>query len=138
MLPSFFNLGSFSYTSRAGFIFIWGISLTHPMRTLFLCGEFLLHIPCCLHFYAGSFAYTSRPGFIFMQGVSLTDPVFILFFIFIKYKSGSFSYRSEWIRALQTTQKTTTLKIKALCGKVPRKRASEGCAQKRERSPTTP
>ena len=27
-------LGSFSYTSRAGFIFIWGVSLTHPMLDL--------------------------------------------------------------------------------------------------------
>ena len=41
-----FNLGSFSYTSHAGFIFMW---------------EFLLHIPCRLHFYLGSFSYTSRP-----------------------------------------------------------------------------
>ena len=27
----FFNLGSFSYTSRAGFISIWGVCITHPM-----------------------------------------------------------------------------------------------------------
>ena len=45
MLASFWNLGSFSYTSRAGFIFIWGISLKHPVMTSFLCGEFLLHVP---------------------------------------------------------------------------------------------
>ena len=65
-----FCLGSFSYTSRAGFIFIWGVSLKHPvlasfffmwgvslthtMLTLFLCGEFVLHMPCWLHFYLGS------------------------------------------------------------------------------------
>ena len=41
-----FHLGSFSYTSRAGFfIFIWGVSLTRPMLVLFFFGEFLLHIP---------------------------------------------------------------------------------------------
>ena len=52
-LFSFFNLGSFSYTSLVGFIFIWGVSLTHPI----------------LSFYVGSFSYTSRAAFIFMQGV---------------------------------------------------------------------
>ena len=71
----FFYLGSFSYTSRAGFILLWGVSLTHPMLTLFLCGEFLLHIPCRLCFYVGSFSYTSRADFVFMWGVSLTHPV---------------------------------------------------------------
>ena len=39
-------LGSFSYTSRAGFPFLWGVSLTHPMLSSFLSGEFLFHIPC--------------------------------------------------------------------------------------------
>ena len=76
----FFFLGSFTYTSRAGFIFIWGVSLTHPVLGLvlsadlllhipcgFLLGEFLLHIPWYLHFYAGSFSYTSRAGFPFYQ-----------------------------------------------------------------------
>ena len=74
-----FHLGIFSYTSRAGFNFIMGLSLTHPMHAgfsfiggfslthpvlfLFLCREFLLHIPCCLHFSAGSFSYTSHAGF---------------------------------------------------------------------------
>ena len=70
-----------AYTYRAGFIFIWGVSLTHPMlisffiagsfsytsRTgfvhipffLFYSGEFLLHIPCW-HFSVGSFSHTSR------------------------------------------------------------------------------
>ena len=54
-------LGSFSDTSRAGFIFyfilIWGVSLTHPMLVSFL---------------SGSFTYTPRAGFIFIWGVSLT------------------------------------------------------------------
>ena len=54
-------LGSFSDTSRAGFIFLsgefllhipcWfhfylGVSLTHPVLASFLSGEFLLHVPC--------------------------------------------------------------------------------------------
>ena len=46
MLISFFIAGSFSYTSRTGFVSIWGVSLTHPMLALVFCGEFLLHIPC--------------------------------------------------------------------------------------------
>ena len=90
-LASFFNLGSFSYTSCADFLFMWGVSLTHPMLTLFLCGEFLLHIPCWLHFYLGSFSYTSRAVFIFCWGVSLTHPM-LTFFIFYVV---SFSYTSR-------------------------------------------
>ena len=72
--------GSFSCTSHAGFIFTWGVSLTHPILALFFCVDFLLHIPCCLHFYAGSFSYTSRAAFIFMRGVSLTHPMLASFF----------------------------------------------------------
>ena len=68
----FLSVASFYYKSHPGFIHLWGVSLTHPMLTLFLCGEFLLHIPWCLQFYAGIFSHTSRTGFIFMQGVSLT------------------------------------------------------------------
>ena len=54
----FFNyLGSFSYTSRAGFfIFIK---------------------------YLGSFSYTSHVGFTFLWGVSLTHPVLASFLKFI-------------------------------------------------------
>ena len=93
---------SFSYTSRAGFIFFWGVSITHPVLALFLFfikgvslthpvlvsflfGEFLLHIPCWFHFYLGSFSYTSRAAsffkyflYIFISGVSLTHPVLVL------------------------------------------------------------
>ena len=54
---------------------MWGVSLRHPMLALFLSGEFRLHIPCWLHFYLGSFSYTSHAGFIFIWGVSLTHPV---------------------------------------------------------------
>ena len=107
-----FYLGSFSYTSRAGcnfirglkhpmlssfdisrasLIFMGGVSLTHPMLTLFLCGEFVLDIQCRFHFYLGSFSYTSHAGLIFMQGVSLTHPV-LAFFIF---NLRSFSYTSH-------------------------------------------
>ena len=71
----FLNLGIFSYTSRADCIFMQGVSLTHPVLALFLSGEFLLHIPCWLHFYLGSFSYTSSVGFNFIWGVSLTHPV---------------------------------------------------------------
>ena len=56
-----FSLGSFSYTSYAGFDFIWGISLTHPVLASVLSGEF--------------FSDTSRAGFNFVWGVSLTDPI---------------------------------------------------------------
>jgi len=100
-----FHAGSFSYTSRAGFLFYLGISLTHTVLALFFCGEillhipcqllfflffffsfflffksgeFLLHIPCWIHFYAGRFSYTSRTGFIFIWGVSLTHPCLLL------------------------------------------------------------
>ena len=79
-----FYQGSFSVTSRAGFtfiwgvslthpvlasfyIYIWGVSLTHPMLDLLFCGEFLLHIHCCVRFYVGSFSYTSRVGFLFFS-----------------------------------------------------------------------
>ena len=103
-----FYVGSFSYTSRAGFLyikiiiiffllfkkiffiwgisrthpmlicvlsFIWGVSLTHPVLASFLSGEFVLHIPCWLHFYVGSFSCTSHADFVFMWGMSLTHPV---------------------------------------------------------------
>ena len=102
MLAFLFSVGSFSYKSHAGFIFLWGRFPTYPMPTLLLYGEFLLHILCCRHFYAGSFSYTSWAGLIFMLhflhitcwvfssfffsssfliwGVSLTHPVLALFF----------------------------------------------------------
>ena len=60
-------LGSFSYTSRVGLIFIWGVSLTHPMLAL--------------DFYAVSFSYTSWAGFIFIRGASFTHPMLASIFI---------------------------------------------------------
>ena len=60
----FLNLGSFSYRSRAGFVFMRGVSLTHPVLAFFffLSRVFLLHIPCLpmLAFCVGSFSYTSH------------------------------------------------------------------------------
>ena len=109
-----FCLWSFSYTSSAGFIFVFGVSLTHLVLASFLCGEFLLHIPCYLHFYAGSFSYTPRAGFslslslfnffYFIWGVSLTHPVLALFLsgefllhipCWHHFYLGSFSYTSH-------------------------------------------
>ena len=68
-----FYLGSSSYTSHTGFIFLWGVSLTHPMLCFYW--EFVLHIPCRRHFYLGSFSYTSRAGFTFISGHSPTHPM---------------------------------------------------------------
>ena len=59
-----FYVGSFSYTSHADFLFMWGVFLIRPVPPLYLCGEFLLHIPWCPDFYAG---------------VSLTHPVLASF-----------------------------------------------------------
>ena len=51
------------------------------MLSSFVYGEFLLHIPCWLHFYTGSFSYISRAGFFFIWGVSLTHPMLASVFI---------------------------------------------------------
>ena len=65
----FFHLGSFSYTSSAGFIFMWGVSLKHPVLS----------------------SSSSSSSFFFFKvwGVSLTHPMFALFSV------GSFSYTSN-------------------------------------------
>ena len=63
-------------------VFMWGVSLTHPVLPSLLCGEFFLHIRCCLHFYAGNFSYTSQAGFF-------SSSFFPFFYL------GSFSYRSR-------------------------------------------
>ena len=83
-IPCWFLLvfrGRFSHISHAGFIFIWGVSLTHPVlvSSCFL-GEVLSHIPCWIHFYLGSLSYTSRARFTFICGVSLTHPMLYLLF----------------------------------------------------------
>ena len=72
MLASFlfFNLGSLSYTSRAGFIFKRGVSFTHPVLALVLSWEFLLHIPACFV----CVCVCGGGG-----GVSLRHPMLVLF-----------------------------------------------------------
>ena len=93
-----FYVESFSYTSHAGFLLCGEFLLHIPCWLHFLCGEFLLHIPCCLYFYAGSSSYTSQAAFtfmsgvafIFMWGVSLTHPMLASFY------AGSFSYTSRF------------------------------------------
>ena len=87
-----FYLGSFSYTSdRAGFNFIWGVSLTHPALASFsLRGVSLTHPMLTL---------------FFMWGVSLTHPVlpsflcreFLLHITYwlVLFYLGSFSYTSR-------------------------------------------
>ena len=69
--PPLFFFMSFSYTSRAGFTFIWGVSLKHPVLVSFLFGEFFRHISS----YFCSFSYISCAAVIFMRGVSLTHPL---------------------------------------------------------------
>ena len=58
------------------------------MLTLFLSGEKLSHMPCCLDFYPRSFSYTSRDVIIFMWEISLARPM-LTFYV------GSFSYTSR-------------------------------------------
>ena len=94
-----------SRESRAGFNLISGLSLTHPMPISFLSGEFLLHIPCWLHYYFRSFSYTSPAEVIFNVGVSLTRPVLALLLLWgvsltnpmlaSFYTPGSFSCTSS-------------------------------------------
>ena len=97
----FVNLGSFSYTSRAAFIFMQGlVSLTHPVLASFLSGEFLLHIPCCLHF-------MSSVGSFSLDWVSLKHHMLASFLCgefpshiscWLWFYLGSFSYTScAWL-----------------------------------------
>ena len=73
---------NFSYTSHAGLIFVWGVSLTHPVLASFLSGgvslthpvlavllsgKFLSHMPCWLYFSVGSFSFTSHAGFFYFN-----------------------------------------------------------------------
>ena len=67
----FFYVGSFCYTFRNYYFFKYFfngvVSLTHPVLASFLSGEFLSHIPCGLHF--------------LIFGVSLTHPVLVSSFV---------------------------------------------------------
>ena len=100
-----FYVGSFSYTSRAAFL-------------SFLCGEFLLHIPRWLQFYASSFYHTyhadcfyrvsfsctSTAVLICIEEVSITHPMLASFLsgefllhipCWLNFYMGSFSYTSH-------------------------------------------
>ena len=151
MLASFLS-GSFSFTSRVGFIFMQGISLTHPMLPSFfaqgvclthpvlpslLCGEFLLHIPSCLHFYVGSFSYTSHAGFFLCVEFFLHTPSWLLFYM------GSFSYTSrtgffscEELLSSTVYSEDNPLR-KELGGSWPRRKVWKSHTQTREGSPRT-
>ena len=85
---------SFFYTSCAGFIFNWGVSLTHPMLVSFLSEEFLLHIPRWLYFSVGSFSYTSHSGFFFLFLLFFFLDYFLILFLLLFFNKGSFSYTS--------------------------------------------
>ena len=76
-LRFYWGRGGGGYASNAGFVFILGVSLKHPVLVLHLSGEFLLHVPCSFHIYVGSFSYVTHPmlTFTFMWGVSLTHPM---------------------------------------------------------------
>ena len=59
-----------------GFIFMWGVSLTHLVLASFLCGEFLLHITCLALRWVFFFLFFC---FIIIGKVSLTHPMLALF-----------------------------------------------------------
>ena len=88
--------GRFSHISHAGFIFIWGISLTHPANIsrasfTFICGISLTHPMLPSFLYGESFSYTSRAVLIFMQGVSISHPCFF----WLHFYLGCFCYTSR-------------------------------------------
>ena len=102
-----FSVGSFSYTSHAGFIFIWGVSLTHPiLGSFFLWGVSLTHpmqVFCCcffcfVFFNLWSFSYTSHAGFSF---------VFCFFYV------GSFSGMQSSLKTTPKEKSWTTPKEKS-------------------------
>ena len=98
-----YYLASFADTSRAGFSFVWGVSLTDPVLTSYLSGDFLLHIPCWLHFCLGSFSYISRADFIFIGGFCYTSRADLIFVwgvslthpMLASFVHGCFSYTSD-------------------------------------------
>ena len=93
----FIHLGSFSYTSRADFVFNWGISLPHPERASYLISGVSPTQPVMALFFSvgsvshtsyggflfnlGSFSYTSHAGFILSGECLLQIPCWILFLI---------------------------------------------------------
>ena len=67
MLALFFDVGSFFYTPIACFLFLWGVSVTHPIQASFLL------------IWGASLTYPVLVSFFFMWAVSLTHPVLALF-----------------------------------------------------------
>ena len=110
-----FDLASFSYTSHAGFIIIWGAFPKQPVLASFSGGEFLLHIPCWFFFLVFflicwvSLKHPVLASFLYKEcfilfllflllhircwGVSLTRPVLSFFFLF--FYLSNFSYTSH-------------------------------------------
>ena len=99
---------SFSYTSHNSFLFIWGVSLTHPLLAsffiwgvslthpvlvLFLSGEISLTHSMLTFFSVRSFSSssTSHTGFLFWSGKFLLHIPYCLLF----FNLGSFSYTSH-------------------------------------------
>ena len=107
LFKSNFLYGVFLYTSHACFFFMWGVVLTHPVLASFiliegfsftytvlasfLCGVFLLHIPCWLYFHLGSFSYTSHGFFIYCWEFLLHVPCWLSFFFFL-IEGGSLTH----------------------------------------------
>ena len=93
-----FYKGSFCYTSRTSFIFIRGVSLTHPMLPSFLYGEFLLHIPCWLHFLYREFLLHIPCWFyvkIIIKRIVFTGIFFLHIPCWLYFYLGSFSDTSR-------------------------------------------
>ena len=95
-----FYLSSFSYTSHDGVIFLWAVSITHPMMgsfsytsravlfSFFFFSSFFFLFP----FYLGNFSYTSHVCFISLWGVSLTRPLLVSFSFLNLVSFSSTSY----------------------------------------------
>ena len=103
----FAYLGSFPNTSRSGFIFIWVVSLTHPILASYLLGEFLLHIPCWLLRFVVVFGLSGDLllhipfSLHFFLGSPLTHSFFLFFsiFFFFSFLSGEFLlYIPCWLK----------------------------------------
>ena len=120
-IPCWFLLvfrGRFSHISHAGFIFIWGVSLTHPVLASLLSVEFLLHIPCCIYSSVWSFSYISQAGFFRFFRKTFNLVSFSYVSRWLHFYLGSFSYTSRdgltFIRRVPLTQPMLAL---VFCGR---------------------
>ena len=110
--------------------FMQGISLTHPMMTIF-CGGSSSDIS------QATFIFMWRVNFIFMWGVSLTHPMLTSFY------AGSFSYTSRAGFLLREERLSSAVYsennplIKELGGNWPRRKVWKSHTQTREGSPRT-